>query len=187
MANIIYSDEQCNIFSLNEFFYKRLKDRPYWNFTKDGKVVLCDYGIRKKCDPKIIESALFYEERRKALTKDPNKTWKKLKGFRDILKEREPTDDELREYLKIVKDSLYIIQFEKSDGSTKWLPGKAKGTKTYNEELKRKLEDFAKLLSPHLFDVIFLNFTCDPHLYKNRADAWQNFKEKNVDPSDFSN
>ncbi len=118
MANIIYSDEQCNIFSLNEFFYKRLKDRPYWNFTKDGKVVLCDYGIRKKCDPKIIESALFYEERRKALTKDPNKTWKKLKGFRDILKEREPTDDELREYLKIVKDSLYIIQFEKSDGST---------------------------------------------------------------------
>jgi len=183
MNNITYSEEQCNIFSLNEFFYKRLKDRPYWNFTKAGKVVLYDYGIRKECDPKIIESALFYEERRKALTKDPNKTWKKLKGFRDILKEREPTDDELRQYLKIVKDSLYIIQFEKSDGVTKWLPGKAKGTKTYNEDLKRKLEEFANLLSPHLFDVIFLNFTCDPHLYKNRADAWQNFKERNVDPT----
>ena len=51
--NIIYSDEQCNIFSLNNFFYKRLKDRPYWNFTEDGKVVLYDYGVRKKVDPKI--------------------------------------------------------------------------------------------------------------------------------------
>lgn len=183
MNNIAYSEEQCNIFSLNEFFYKRLRNRPYWNYTKDGKVVLFDYGIRKEYDPKIIEPALFYEERRKAITKDPNKTWKQLKGFRDILKEREPTDEELRQYLKIVKDSLYIIQFEKSDGSIKWVPGKAKGTKSYNEDLKRKLEEFANLLSPRLFDVIFLNFTCDPHLYRNRADAWQNFKERNVDPT----
>ena len=183
MDNIAYSKEQCNIFSLNEFFFKRLKNRPYWNYTKDGKVVLYDYGIRKEQDPKIVEPALFYEERRKAITKDPNKTWKQLKGFRDIMKEREPTDEELRQYLKIVKDSLYIIQFEKSDGSVKWVPGKAKGTKSYNEDLKRKLEEFANLLSPHLFDVIFLNFTCDPHLYKNRADAWKNFKERNVDPT----
>lgn len=183
MDNITYSDEQCNVFSLNEFFYKRLKNRPYWNFTKDGKIVLYDYGIREERDPKIIESALFYEKHIKAITKDPNKTWKQLKGFRDIMKEREPTDEELRQYLKIVKDSLYIIQFEKSDGITKWLPGKAKGTKSYNEDLKRKLEEFAKLLSPHLFDVIFLNFTCDPHLYKNRADAWEHFKERNVDPT----
>ena len=183
MKNITYSEEQCNIFSLNEFFYKRLENRPYWNFTKDGKIVLYDYGKKKSHDPKIIEPALFYEEHSKAVTKDPNKTWKQLKGFRDILKEREPTDEELRENLKIVKDSLYIIQFEKSDGSVKWVPGRAKGTKTYNEELKRKLEEFANLLPPHLFDVIFLNFTCDPHLYKNRADAWKHFKEKTVNPT----
>lgn len=183
MKNITYSDEQINIFSLNNFFYKRLKDRPYWNFTEDGKVVLYDYGVRKKVDPKIIEPALFYEERKRQITKDPDKTWKKLKGFRDILKEREPTDEELRQYLKIVKESLYIIQFEKSDKTIKWLPGRAKGTKTYNEDLKRKLETFANLLPPNLFDVIFLNFTCDPKLYKNRADAWKNFKEKNVNPT----
>ena len=183
MENITYSEEQINIFSLNNFFYKRLKDRPYWNFTEDGKVVLYDYGVRKKVDPKIIEPALFYEERKRQITKDPDKTWKKLKGFRDILKEREPTDEELRQYLKIVKESLYIIQFEKSDKTIKWLPGRAKGTKTYNEDLKRKLETFANLLPPNLFDVIFLNFTCDPKLYKNRADAWKNFKEKNVDPT----
>lgn len=182
-SSIAYSDEQINIFSLNNFFYKRLKDRPYWNFTEDGKVVLYDYGVRKKVDPKIIEPALFYEERKRQITKDPDKTWKKLKGFRDILKEREPTDEELRQYLKIVKESLYIIQFEKSDKTIKWLPGRAKGTKTYNEDLKRKLETFANLLPPNLFDVIFLNFTCDPKLYKNRADAWKNFKEKNVDPT----
>ena len=181
--SIAYSDEQINIFSLNNFFYKRLKDRPYWNFTEDGKPVLYDYGVRKTVDPKIIEPALFYEERKRQITKDPDKTWKKLKGFRDILKEREPTDEELRQYLKIVKESLYIIQFEKSDKTIKWLPGRAKGTKTYNEELKRKLETFANLLPPNLFDVIFLNFTCDPKLYKNRADAWKNFKEKNVDPT----
>ena len=183
MDTITYSEEQINIFSLNNFFYKRLKDRPYWNFTEDGKVVLYDYGIRKTVDPKIIEPALFYEERKRQITKDPDKTWKKLKGFRDILKEREPTDEELRQYLKIVKESLYIIQFEKSDKTIKWLPGRAKGTKTYNEDLKRKLETFANLLPPNLFDVIFLNFTCDPKLYKNRADAWKNFKEKNVDPT----
>lgn len=183
MKNITYSDEQINIFSLNNFFYKRLKDRPYWNFTEDGKVVLYDYGVRKKVDTRIIEPALFYEERKRQITKDPDKTWKKLKGFRDILKEREPTDEELRQYLKIVKESLYIIQFEKSDKTIKWLPGRAKGTKTYNEDLKRKLETFANLLPPNLFDVIFLNFTCDPKLYKNRADAWKNFKEKNVDPT----
>ena len=183
MNNILYSEEQINIFSLNNFFYKRLKDRPYWNFTEDGKVVLYDYGVRKEVDPKIIEPALFYEERKRQITKDPDKTWKKLKGFRDILKEREPTDEELRQYLKIVKESLYIIQFEKSDKTIKWLPGRAKGTKAYNEDLKRKLETFANLLPPNLFDVIFLNFTCDPKLYKNRADAWKNFKEKNVDPT----
>ena len=183
MDNINYSEEQINIFSLNNFFYKRLKDRPYWNFTEDGKVVLYDYGVRKKADPKIIEPALFYEERKRQITKDPDKTWKKLKGFRDILKEREPTDEELRQYLKIVKESLYIIQFEKSDKTIKWLPGRAKGTKTYNEDLKRKLETFANLLPPNLFDVIFLNFTCDPKKYKNRADAWKNYKEKNVDPT----
>lgn len=183
MSNITYSTEQYNIFSLNEFFFKRLRNRPYWNYNKDSKVVLYDYGVRKEYSPKIIESALFYEERRKAITKDPNKTWKQLKGFRDIMKEREPTDEELRKYLKVVKDSLYIIQFEKSDGSVKWMPGKAKGTKTYNEDLKKKLEEFANLLPPHLFDVVFLNFTCDPHLYKNRANAWQTFKERNVDPT----
>ena len=74
MNNIAYSDEQCNIFSLNEFFYKRLKKRPYWNFTKDDKIVLYDYGTRKKNDPKIIESALFYEKQIKEINKKPNKT-----------------------------------------------------------------------------------------------------------------
>ena len=183
MGTISYSDEQCNIFSLNEFFFKKLSTRPYWKTTKDGKVVLYDCGIKQDTEPKIIEPALYYEERRKAIMKDPDKTWKMLKGFRDILKEREPTDEELRQYLKIVKDSLYIIQFEKSDGTVKWLPGKAKGTKTYNEELKRKLEEFANLLPPSKFDVIFLNYTCDPKKYKSRADAWENFKEKTVDES----
>lgn len=181
--SVIHTDSQTDILSLNKIFYERLSDRPYWNFTENGEPVLYDDGIRKNEEPRIVEPSLFLEENKKKTKSDPNKTWKKLKGFRDIMKEREPTDEELKEYLKIVKDSLYLIQYENSNGTVKWMPGRAKGTKTYNEDLKRKLEDFANLIPQSRYNVIFLNFTCDPKLYKSRADAWLNFKKKNVDPT----
>lgn len=181
--SVVYTDSQIDILSLNKILYERLSNRPYWNFTENGEPVLFDNGIRKNKEPRILEPSLLLEENRRHTTPDPLKTWKELKGFRDIMKEREPTDEELKQYLKIVKDSLYIIQYQRSDGVTKWMPGRAKGTKTYNEELRKRLEDFANLIPQSRYDVIFLNFTCDPKLYRSRADAWQNFKKRNVDPT----
>lgn len=181
--SVVYTNSQIDILSLNKILYERLSNRPYWNFTKNGEPVLFDDGIRKNKEPRILEPALLLEENRRHTTPDPLKTWKELKGFRDIMKEREPTDEELKQYLKIVKDSLYIIQYQRSDGVTKWMPGRAKGTKAYNEELRKRLEDFANLIPQSRYDVIFLNFTCDPKLYRSRADAWQNFKKRNVDPT----
>jgi hypothetical protein len=181
--SVVYTDSQIDILSLNKILYERLSNRPYWNFTENGEPVLFDNGIRKNKEPRILEPSLLLEENRRHTTPDPLKTWKELKGFRDIMKERAPTDEELKQYLKIVKDSLYIIQYQKSNGETKWMPGRAKGTKTYNKELRKRLEDFANLIPQSRYDVIFLNFTCDPKLYRSRADAWQNFKKRNVDPT----
>ena len=178
-----FTDSQENILALNKFFHLRLLTRPYWNILESGEPVLYDCGVRKNGEPRIIEPPLYSTERNTAAHRDLKKTWRMLQGFRDIMTEREPTDEELRHYLKIVKDSWALLQICKSDGSTKWVPGRAKGTATYNQELKEKLETFASLWSQKRYIVLFFNFTCDPHQYKNRADAWKNYKKKNVDPT----
>lgn len=181
--NTLFTDSQDNILALNKFMHLRLITRPYWNKLESGEPVLYDYGVRQNKEPKIIEPALYTEEREKAQHRDTKKTWRKLQGFRDIMAKGEPTDEELRQYLKVVKDSWSLLQICKSDGTAKWVPGRAKGTATYNEELKAKLEMFATLWSQKKYVVLFFNFTCDPHLYKSRADAWLNYKKKNVNPT----
>ncbi len=180
MDNIIYSDEQINIFSLNNFFYKRLKDRPYWHVTEDGQPILKQVNCVDEKKIKPIPNVLYFHQEHFKRKYDPNKTRNKLLWAKEILKERALTDEELKLCTKLISSSLMMLQTQNSKGNIAWFEGNAKGTARYNTIQRGKILDFVEEHIAKKYDCFFLTITCDTKKYMNRADAWETFLNKDV-------
>ena len=180
MKNITYSDEQINIFSLYNFFFQRLKDRPYWHVDENGQPILKQVNCVEKKKIKPIPNVLYYHKEPFEKERNPNKTRNKILWAKEILKERALTDEELKLCTKLVSSSLMMLQTQNSKGNIAWFEGNAKGTARYNTIQRGKILDFVEEHVAKKYDCFFLTITCDTKKYMNRADAWETFLNKDV-------
>ena len=180
MEKITYSDEQINIFSLYRFFFSRLSDKPYWHIAKNGQPILKRVDNKEVDETKLIPNTLYYNQEQFEKERNPNKTRDKLLWAKKVLEERNLNDEELKICTKIVSSSLMMLQTENSKGNIAWFEGNAKGTARYNTLQRGKILDFVTEHSSKKYDCFFLTITCDTKKYGNRADAWENFLQKDV-------
>ena len=178
--SIAYSEEQINIFSLYNFFFQRLKDRPYWRVGENGQPILKQVNCVDKKKIKPIPNVLYFNQEHFEKKHNPNKTRDKILWAKEILKERALTDEELKLCTKLVSSSLMMLQTQNSKGNIAWFEGNAKGTARYNTIQRGKILDFVEEHVAKKYDCFFLTITCDPKKYKNRADAWETFLNKDV-------
>ena len=180
MKNITYSDEQINIFSLYNFFFQRLKDRPYWHVDENGQPILKQVNCVDEKKIKPIPNILYFHQEPFEKKHDPNKTRNKILWAKEILKERALTDEELKLCTKLISSSLMMLQTQNSKGNIAWFEGNAKGTARYNTIQRGKILDFVEEHVAKKYDCFFLTITCDTKKYMNRADAWETFLNKDV-------
>lgn len=180
MERITYSDEQINIFSLYRFFFLRLSDKPYWHIAKNGQPILKRVDNKEVDETKLIPNTLYYNQEQFEKERNPNKTRDKLLWAKEVLEERNLNDEELKICTKIVSSSLMMLQTENSKGNIAWFEGNAKGTARYNTLQRGKILDFVTEHSSKKYDCFFLTITCDTKKYRSRADAWENFLQKDV-------
>lgn len=158
-------------------------NNSYWRWSdKNGCYFPLSISKEEMEKEKLVSSFLTYTNNTRNNNTDKNKTYKKLAWFREICKERTPTDEEIKLAARIISDSLQFVQIAKKDGSIVWFEGNAKGTAAYNKKQDGKIKDTIKEYMSEPVDAFFLTLTCDPKKYENLADCWENYLQKEVYP-----
>lgn len=158
-------------------------DNFYWRWSeKNGCYIPMSISVEDREKEKLVPRFLSYTDNSGGKGNDKNKTYNKLAWFREICKERTPTDEEVKLAARVISDSLQFVQIAKKDGSIIWFEGNAKGTAAYNKKQDGKIKDTIKEYMSEPVDAFFLTLTCDPKKYKNLADCWENYLQKEVYP-----
>lgn len=100
----------------------------------------------------------------------------------NYLQGNEVSDNIVKSMSKILYNRLSSLMLYDDDGNVKVLQSRTKGSNRYSLETKIKLENKMKQICTEDRTLIFLTITCDPSKYNGIYDAWQNFKEKDVNP-----
>ena len=158
-------------------------DTFYWRWSDKNNCYIPN-SISKKEQEKeqLVSKFLKYSPNEDRISSRKNKTYNKLAWFRGICEKRTPSDEEIKTAARLISNSLQYIQISKKNGSTVWFEGNAKGTKAYNKKQDGKIKDTIKEYMSEPMDAFFLTLTCDPKKYKNLADCWENYLQKEVYP-----
>lgn len=158
-------------------------DNFYWRWSNKNDCYI-PVSISKEEQEKepLVPKYLKYSPTEDRANSRKNKTYNKLLWFREICKERTPSDEEIKLAARLISNSLQYIQISKKNGSVVWFEGNAKGTKAYNTKQDGKIKDTIKEYMSEPMDAFFLTLTCDPKKYKNLADCWENYLQKEVYP-----
>ena len=173
-------DKKVNIQSFLNFMQKFTSFLPAWHENPDGNFTLVDILKKPSKTEKLISSKLYYNQSCIKKERSSSKTYDKLQFVRDILKARNLNKSELQKALAICASSLLILQTKGSNGKLSWFESNAKGTKRYNKVQKGKILDFVEEKKNEGKDCFFLTLTCDVKKYASRADAWENYLQKEV-------
>lgn len=158
-------------------------DNLYWRWSEKNNCYIPNSISKKEQEKELLVSKfLKYSPNEDRVSSRKNKTYNKLAWFREICKERTPNDEEIKMAARLISNSLQYIQISKKNGSVVWFEGNAKGTKAYNKKQDGKIKDTIKEYMSEPMDAFFLTLTCDPKKYKNLADCWENYLQKEVYP-----
>lgn len=164
----------CHLICDNDF---------YWNWSNKNDCYIPKSVLTEEQEKeKLVPTLLTYTDNTRNSGEQKNKTYNKLAWFREICKKRTPTDTEIKLAARIISDRLQFIQITRENGQVVWFEGNAKGTATYNKKQDGKIKDTIKEYMNEPVDAFFLTLTCDPKKYKNLADCWENYLQKEVYP-----
>lgn len=178
----VYNKEEkkVNIQSFLNFMQKFTSFLPVWHHNGGGNYTLKSVFKEASKTEKLIANKLYYDQSLFDKEKNRNKTYDKLQFVRDILKERNLNEDELKKALEICSSSLLMLQSVNSKGKVAWFESNAKGTKRYNKLQRGKILDFVEQKRSEGKDCYFLTLTCDIKKYGSRAFAWENYLREEV-------
>lgn len=178
----LYSNDEkkVNIQSFLNFMQKFTSFLPVWHYNGCGNYTLKSVFKEASKTEKLIANKLYYDQSLFDKEKNRNKTYDKLQFVRDILKERNLNEDELKKALEICSSSLLMLQSVNSKGKVAWFESNAKGTKRYNKLQRGKILDFVEQKRSEGKDCYFLTLTCDIKKYGSRAFAWENYLKEEV-------
>lgn len=173
-------DKKVNIQSFLNFMQTFTSFMPVWHENEDGNFTLVDSLKEPSKTEKLISSRLYYHQSWIKKERDSHNTYDRLQFVRDILKERNLNELELRKALEICASSLLMLQTKGSNGKISWFESNSKGTKRYNKVQQGKILDFVEEKKNEGKDCFFLTLTCDVKKYPSRAYAWENYLQEEV-------
>ena len=155
---------------------------PVWHENEDGNFTLIDSLKEPSKTEKLISSRFYYFQSWIKKERNTHNTYDHLQFVRDILKERNLNELELRKALEVCASSLLMLQTKGSNGKQSWFESNSKGTKRYNKIQQGKILDFVEEKKNEGKDCFFLTLTCDVKKYPSRAYAWANYLQEEVYP-----
>lgn len=178
----VYSknDKKVNIQSFLNFMQKFTSFLPVWHNNGGGNYTLKSVFKEPEKTEKLIANKLYYDQSFFQKEINHRKTYDKLQFVRDILKERNLNEGELKKALEICSSSLLMLQSVNSENKVAWYESNAKGTKRYNKLQRGKILDFVEQKRAEGKDCFFLTLTCDIKKYRSRAFAWENYLKEEV-------
>src|SRR5574344_1530329 len=110
--NTVYSNEEkkVNIQSFLNFMQKFTSFLPVWHYNGAGNYTLKSVFKEASKTEKLIANKLYYDQSLFDKEKNRNKTYDKLQFVRDILRERNLNEDELKKALDICSSALLMLQ-----------------------------------------------------------------------------
>lgn len=180
--NTVYNkdEKKVNIQSFLNFMQKFTSFLPVWHHNGGGNYTLKSVFKEASKTEKLIANKLYYDQSFFQKEINHNKTYDKLQFVRDILKERNLNEGELKKALEICSSSLMMLQSVNRENKVAWYESNAKGTKRYNKLQRGKILDFVEQKRAEGKDCFFLTLTCDIKKYGSRAFAWENYLKEEV-------
>ncbi len=189
MENISQVDGKVKYHNqLSQFFYCFTFDCDFWS----KKLAYDDIGvypsffdyaqIQVHCKADIPTRYAIHPKYYEANKIDYNKSFKELEFIRKALTERTLTDDELKAAMRLWINTVGVILFEDLPDRCCFFTSYTKGTERYNKKQSYQAMDWIGNHAAAGWQMFFLTLTCDTKKYKNRYEAWKNYKKSEVMP-----
>lgn len=164
-----------------------------------GKDYICEKNL-DKCDysswfsnyTQVLQSncslrvpAIFAWNPNPNCSSDTNKrkVYNQLYFIRKALREGTLHDEELKDGLRIINNSVKAFSFLRDDGKRAFFTSYTKGTVRYGKKQAAESQDYIQNHVNAGWESFFYTLTCDPKKYANRYDAWKNYKKREVMPA----
>ena len=158
-------------------------DTFYWRWSDKNNCYIPNSISKKEQEKeKLVPIFLTYTANRHGRTKNTVTIYEKLAWFREICKYRNPTRKECVKAVRFILNSRQWLNIQKADGTSVSIEAYAKGTERYCKKLNGRVLDICKEIGAKDLDCAFITLTCDETKYKNLADCWKNYNEKEVKP-----
>ena len=158
-------------------------DNLYWRWSDKNNCYIPNSISKKEQEKeKLVPTSLQYTPNRLGRKKNTVTIYEKLAWFREICKYRSPTQEECVKAAQFISNSRQWLNIQKADGTSMSVEAYAKGTERYCKKLNGRVLDLCKEIGAKDLDCAFITLTCDPKKYKNLADCWENYNEKEVKP-----
>lgn len=158
-------------------------DTFYWRWSDKNNCYIPNSISKKEQEKeKLVPSFLTHTINCHGRTKNTVTIYEKLAWFREICKYRLPTEEECVKAARFISNSRQWLNIQKADGTSVSIEAYAKGTERYCKKLNGRVLDICKEIGAKDLDCAFITLTCDPKKYKNLADCWENYNEKEVKP-----
>lgn len=158
-------------------------DSPLWNWSdKNECFIPKSIDEKERKNEKLVPGLLTYTDNNCGRKEGSITVYDKLAWFREICERRNPTRKECVIAARIIAGSCQWLNIQKADGTSVSVEAYAKGTERYCKKLNGRILDICKEIGAKNLDCAFITLTCDQSKYKNLADCWQNYNEKEVKP-----
>lgn len=161
-----------------------LCDNEYnFNWNEEYNCFIPESFSNKKNPSKaLVNKNLYLQSNEKPREKDGGKLYKSLEWFRKLCEEDRVSKYDVYKAAKSIYEHLQWLYIERGDGSKMAIEPYAKGTERYCKKLNGRVLDITNELCKKDMDCAFITLTCDSKKYKNLADMWQNYLNKEVRP-----
>ena len=158
-------------------------DNLHWRWSeKNNCYIPNSIDEKERENEKLVPGLLAYTDNKQERKKGSITIYDRLAWFREICERRNPTRKECVAAARIVAGSRQWLNIQKADGTSISVEAYAKGTERYCKKLNGRILDICKEIGAKNLDCAFITLTCDQSKYKNLADCWQNYNEKEVKP-----
>lgn len=158
-------------------------DYFYWRWSDKNNCYIPNCISKEEQEKeKLVPSSLTYTANSHGREKHTVTIYDKLAWFRKICEYRYPSQEECVKAAQFITNTCQWLNIQKTDGTSVSIEANTKGTERYCKRLNGRVLDLCKEIGAKDLDCAFITLTCDPKKYKNLADCWANYNEKEVKP-----
>lgn len=173
--------KQTWISQVNQLLYVATKEEKFWQLS-DQKVFpknKFNLAPQDRCTFQICNTLAIDSKPKKDRSQKLQIAYLEWQWARDILKTRNLTEGELRKGLKQIRDKIQVFGVERENGLQP-IESYTKGTARYDRKKAFEAMDFIKNHCDGQWELYFFTVTCATKIYKNRANAWENYDKTHI-------